>query len=110
MRSKPFPVHLLPILSLSDGSAPPSSPPRGGGGGGGGEYLDPDLLFGTAEILNGNSIITRRITTNTAVTPGWPELRHGETEVADPLQPSAKLESYTWRQHWHGLFQTPTPP
>ena len=31
--------------------------------------------FGTEEILNGSSTITRPITTNTAVTPGWPELR-----------------------------------
>ena len=30
--------------------------------------------FGTEEILNGSSTITRTITTNTAVTPGWPEL------------------------------------
>jgi hypothetical protein len=30
--------------------------------------------FGTEEILNGSSTITRAITTNTAVTPVWPEL------------------------------------
>ena len=30
--------------------------------------------FVTVEILNGSSTITRPITTNTAVTPGWPEL------------------------------------
>ena len=26
-----------------------------------------------------------------------------------PAPPTAKLESYTWRQHCRGLFQTPTP-
>ena len=27
-----------------------------------------------------------------------------------PAPPTAKLESYTWRQHCNGLFQTPAPP
>ena len=27
-----------------------------------------------------------------------------------PAPPSAQLESYTWRPHCHGLFQTPTAP
>ena len=46
--------------------------------------------FGTEEILNGSSTITRPITTNTAVTPGWPELRR-LNGVAYPRSQSPNL-------------------
>src|ERR1700731_1727902 len=63
MRSKPFPVRLVPMLSLSDLS---------------GQYGASTLIgpyFGTKAILSGSSRITRPITTNIGVTAGWPELR-----------------------------------
>ena len=63
MRSKPFPVRLVPMLSLSDLSG------RCGASTSVGPY------FGTKAILSGSSRITRPITTNTGVTAGWPELR-----------------------------------
>ena len=35
-------------------------------------------------------------------------LRPHSSRSGVPAQPIAKLESYTWRQHCNGLFQTPT--
>ena len=62
MRSKPFPVPLVPMLSLSDLS----------GRCGASTSIEP--YFGTKAILSGSSRITRSITTNIGVTAGWPEL------------------------------------
>ena len=52
--------------------------------------------FGTEEILNGSSTITRPITTNTAVTPGWAELRR-LNGVAYPRSQSLDLNHISGR-------------
>jgi hypothetical protein len=52
--------------------------------------------FGTEEILNGSLTITRPITTNTAVTPAWPELLR-QKGVAYPHSQSLDLIHITGR-------------
>jgi hypothetical protein len=47
------------------------------------------------------------ITTTAGVTARWPELRRLKRNGI-PHRQSQKLESYSWRQHCNGLFQTPT--
>ena len=49
-----------------------------------------ESYFGTAAILNGSSLIIRPITTTTAVTLGWPELRQ-RNGAAYPHRPSLNL-------------------
>jgi hypothetical protein len=78
MRSKPFPVRLVPMLSLSDLSG------RCGASTSIGSY------FGTKVILSGSSRITKPITTNAGVTPGWLEPRR-LNGVAYPYSQSQNL-------------------
>jgi len=97
MRSKPFPVRLVPMLSLSDLSG------RCGASTSIGPY------FGTAEILIGNSITTGPITTNTAVTPGWPELRR-RNAVAYPHSRSLNFSHIPGGNIATAYFRPQLPP
>jgi hypothetical protein len=65
--------------------------------------------FATEEILNGSSIITRPITTNTAVTPGWPELRR-RNAVADPHNQSLSLSHILGGNIATAYFRPQLPP
>jgi hypothetical protein len=62
--------------------------------------------FGTEAISSGSSTITKPITTNIGVTPGWRELRLLNAAVHLRIR-SQKVQSYSWQRHCHGLFETP---
>ena len=61
------------------------------------------------EILNGSSTITRPITTNTAVTPGWPELLR-LNGVAYPRSQSLDLIHIPGRHIATAYFRLQLPP
>jgi hypothetical protein len=70
--------------------------------------LRPELQFATHTILNGSSILTRPITTDTAVTPGWSDLRRLNA-VANPHTQSRTL-SYIAGDHTPACFIRQLPP
>ena len=59
--------------------------------------------------MNGSSIITRPITTNTAVTPGWPELPRLNA-VAHPHTQSQTLSHIAGDNTATAYFRPPLPP
>jgi hypothetical protein len=59
--------------------------------------------------LKGSSTITRPITTNTAVTPGWPELRR-LNGVAYPLSQSPNLNHIPGGNTATAYFRPQPPP
>ena len=97
MRSKPFPVRLVPMLSLSDLSG------RCGASTSIGPY------FGTNAISSGSSRTTRPITTNTGVTAGWPELRRLNA-AAYPHHQSQNLSHIPGGNIAKAYFRPQLPP
>ncbi len=72
------------------------------------EYLDRTFFWNRGDLerkLDNYQAYYNQHRCHTGLAGATPAERSG-----GPTQPSAKLESYTWRQHCHGLFQTPTPP
>jgi hypothetical protein len=72
------------------------------------EYLN-RTLFGTKAILTGSWIITKPITTNTVVTPGWPELRR-LNGVAHPHSQSVDLSHIPGGNIATACFRPLLPP
>jgi len=71
------------------------------------EYLDRTLFWNRGDLerkLDNYQAYYNQHRCHTGLAGATPAERSGV-----PAQPIAKLESYTWRQHCHGLFQTPTP-
>jgi putative transposase len=71
------------------------------------EYLDRTFFWNRGDLerkLDNYQAYYNRHHCHTGLAGATPAERSG-----GPTQPSAKLESHTWRQHCHGLFQTPTP-
>ena len=72
------------------------------------EYLDRTFFWNRGDLerkLDNYQAYYNQHRCHTGLAGATPAERSG-----GPTQLSAKLESYTWRQHCHGLFQTPTPP
>ena len=70
------------------------------------EYLDRTFFWNRGDLerkLDNYQAYYNQHRCHTGLAGATPAKRSG-----GPTQPSAKLESYTWRQHCHGLFQTPT--
>jgi transposase InsO family protein len=71
------------------------------------EYLDRTLFWNRGDLerkLDNYQAYYNQHRCHTGLAGATPAERSGV-----PAQPIAKLESYTWRQHCNGLFQTPTP-
>jgi len=71
------------------------------------EYLDRILFWGGGDLerkLAHYQAYYNRHRCHTGLAGATPAERSGA-----PAAPIAKLESYTWRQHCNGLFQTPAP-
>ena len=70
------------------------------------EYLDRTLFWNRGDLerkLDNYKAYYNHHRCHTGLAGATPAERSGV-----PAQPIAKLESYTWRQHCNGLFQTPT--
>jgi transposase InsO family protein len=70
------------------------------------EYLDRTLFWNQSDLeqkLENYKAYYNQHRCHTGLAGATPAERSGL-----PAQPIAKLESYTWRQHCNGLFQTPT--
>ena len=70
------------------------------------EYLDRTLFWNRGDLerkLDNYKAYYNQHRCHTGLGGATPAERSGV-----PAQPIAKLESYTWRQHCNGLFQTPT--
>ena len=70
------------------------------------EYLDRTLFWNRGDLerkLDNYKAYYNQHRCHTGLAGATPAERSGV-----PAQPIAKLESYTWRQHCNGLFQTPT--
>ena len=71
------------------------------------EYLDRTLFWNRGDLerkLDNYQAYYNQHRCHTGLAGAAPAERSGV-----PAQPIAKLQSYTWRQHCNGLFQTPTP-
>jgi len=71
------------------------------------EYLDRTLFWNRGDLdrkLDNYRAYYNQHRCHTGLAGATPAERSGV-----PAQPIAKLQSYTWRQHCNGLFQTPTP-
>ena len=69
------------------------------------EYLDRTLFWNQGDLerkLEHYKDYYNHYRCHTGLARATPAHRSGL-----PAPPIAKLESYTWRQHCHGLFQTP---
>ncbi len=69
------------------------------------EYLDRTLFWNRGDLerkLDNYKVYYNQHRCHTGLAAATPAERSGV-----PAQPIAKLESYRWRQHCHGLFQTP---
>ncbi|WP_442886475.1 integrase core domain-containing protein [Candidatus Binatus sp.] len=69
------------------------------------EYLDRTLFWNRGDLerkLDNYKAYYNQHRCHTGLAGATPAERSGV-----PAQPIAKLESYTWRQHCNGLFQTP---
>ena len=70
------------------------------------EYLDQTLFWNQSDLerkLENYKAYYNHHRCHSALAGATPAERSGV-----PLPPIAKLESYSWRQHCNGLFQTPT--
>ena len=71
------------------------------------EYLDRTLFWNRGDLarkVDNYQDYYNQQRCHTGLAGATPAERSGV-----PRQPIAKLESYTWRKHCNGLFQTPTP-